>query len=63
MLDLMEQLHPELTDLYRYIFLSPGGGEYWKRTEDELARLQERTGVPVISYLYHDKIKKRGVRA
>ena len=61
MLDLMEQLHPELTDLYRYIFLSPGGEEYWKRTEDELTRLRERTGVPVISYLYHDKIKKGDV--
>ena len=61
MLDLMEQLHPELTALYRYIFLSPGGGEYWKQTEDELTRLQERVGVPVISYLYHDKIKKGDV--
>lgn len=60
MLELMDQLHPELTGLYRHVFLSPGGGEYWKQTEDELTRLRERAGVPVISYLYHDKIKKGG---
>lgn len=63
MLNLMEQLHPDLTALYQYVFLSPEGGEYWKRTEDELTRLRERVRVPVISYLYHDKIKKRGVKA
>lgn len=62
MLELMEQLHPELTGLYRHVFLSPGGGEYWRRMEDELTRLRERTGVHVISYLYHDKIKKGRVR-
>lgn len=60
MLDLMEQLHPELSGLYRHIYLSPEGGEYWKQTEGELALLRERVEIPVISYLYHDKIKKGG---
>lgn len=61
-LDLMEQLHPELTDLYQSVFLTTGGAAYWKQVEDEISRLREQIDIPVISYLYHDKIKKGSVK-
>ena len=35
-----------------------GGAEYWKGVEEELDRLKRDRKIQVISYLYHEKIKK-----
>ena len=34
------------------------GKAYWNRLEQEMAELREHMKVPLISYLYHEEIKK-----
>lgn len=60
LLEWMDALHPELSELYREIYLCGGGGEYWKLVEREIDALRQTLDIPVISYLYHNKIKKGG---
>lgn len=59
-LDAIARLHPELEDLYRDIYLKKGGAEYWQGVEQEMEALRQSIDVPVISYLYHEKIRKKG---
>lgn len=58
MLDIIDQLHPELSDLWKDIYLHKKGNEYWKKVEDEIKALSDSIQIPVISYMYHEKIKK-----
>lgn len=58
MLDAIARLHPTLEDLYRDIYLRDH--PYWHAVEQEIETLRQSIGIPVISYLYHDKIKKTG---
>ena len=59
MLALIDKLHPELSEKYRDIYLHGGAKAYWENVEEELQRLESSLGVKLISYMYHDKIKKR----
>ncbi|MGM9618215.1 MAG: radical SAM protein [Oscillospiraceae bacterium] len=58
MLALIDRLHPELSPLYRDIYLGGGAGKYWESVEAEISALRASADVPVISYMYHEKIKK-----
>lgn len=58
MLDVIDQLHPEVSCLWKDIFINKKGDEYWKKIEEEIIILREKIPIPVISYMYHEKIKK-----
>lgn len=58
MLALIDALHPELSDLYEEIYLHKGGKAFWQSVEQEIDALRQVTDIPVISYLYHERIKK-----
>lgn len=58
MLELIENLHPELAPLYRKIYCTSEGKAYWKVVETEIDQLRQTVSIPVRSYLYHEKIKK-----
>lgn len=60
MLALIDALHPELSDLYREIYLHGGSKTFWQSVEQELDALRQVMDIPIISYLYHEKIKKGG---
>lgn len=55
----MEELHPELTELYHSIYTKGDGGAYWKTLEEKLPKLEAASGVTLVSYLYHEKIRKK----
>lgn len=50
--------HPRLLPLYQEIYVMGMGKAYWNRLEQEMAELREHMKVPLISYLYHEEIKK-----
>lgn len=50
--------HPGLLPLYRQIYEKGGGTAYWKGVEKELGEVEKEMGIPFVSYLYHEKIKK-----
>ena len=60
MLALIDALHPELSDLYEKIYLRKGGKAFWQSVEQEIEALRQSVDIPIISYLYHEKIKKGG---
>ena len=51
--------HPRLLPLYQEIYVMGMGTAYWNRLEQEMAELREHMKVPLISYLYHEEIKKQ----
>jgi len=57
-INLVKTLHPELEELYRRIYLGGYFGEYWNKVELEIAKLKERANIDIVSYMYHEKIKK-----
>lgn len=57
-LNALVRLHPELAPLYREIYLQKGGSQYWHTVELEIETLRQSADIPVISYLYHEKIRK-----
>lgn len=57
-ISLVKGLHPELEDLYRRIYLGGYSGEYWNQVEAEIADLKQRANMDIVSYMYHEKIKK-----
>lgn len=63
MLELIGRLHPELSPLYHGIYLQGRAGEYWQTVEAEIDALRRSSDVPVISYMYHENIKKGGRKA
>ncbi len=58
-LEAITKLHPGLEGLYRSIYLEKGAAGYWSKVEQEIEKLRRWAGVPVVSYLYHEKIKKK----
>ena len=59
-LQIIHSIHPDLYDLYVQIYTEKNGaGErYWNSIEEEINNLKKLSSVPVISYMYHNKIKK-----
>lgn len=58
MLDVISELHPELEDLWKNIYLGKKATEYWEGVEREIDTLCKNVPIPVVSYMYHEKIKK-----
>lgn len=58
MLNIIDRIHPELSPLYREIYLHNDERGFWVSVENEISALRSVVDVPVISYMYHDKIKK-----
>lgn len=57
-LEYIGKYHPKLLPLYQKIYVKGGGKAYWKRLETEMEELRAHINVPLISYLYHEEIKK-----
>lgn len=58
-LDLIANYHPELIDLYKYVYGSKLGNEsYWANVEKEVSTIANKTGVKIVNFMYHSKIKK-----
>lgn len=57
-LDFIKERHPELLPLYGQIYEKGGGAVYWKGLEEEMERLGRGMRVPLVSYLYHEQIRK-----
>lgn len=55
----INKLHPELSSLYREIYIEGKAAQYWKKVENEIETLRKTANVPIISYMYHEKIKKK----
>ena len=55
--------HPELCDLYMQIYVDKSNyaERYWGKVEAEIDNLKRVSKVPVISYMYHQKIKKGAI--
>lgn len=58
MLDIIKKLHPEIHNLWLDIYVNNHGSQYWSKVENELHLLSKEIKIPVISYMYHEKIKK-----
>lgn len=58
-LELIRRQYPDLLPLYEQVYEKGGGAGYWKGVEEELEKRNKETKKPVISYLYHEKIKKQ----
>lgn len=59
MLDFIGEKHPDLATLYNRIYNGSFGKEYWQTLEMEMELLRSNLSIPVVSYLYHDKIRKQ----
>ena len=58
-LDLIANYHPELIDLYKYVYGYKLGNEsYWANVEKEVSTIANKTGVKIVNFMYHSKIKK-----
>lgn len=57
-LSFVKERHPELWPLYEAIYEKGGEKAYWKEVEREMEDLRKEMKIPLISYLYHEKIKK-----
>lgn len=58
MMDIIKNQHPELYELWEDIYSHKNAAIYWTKVEDEIESLKRRIDIPVISYMYHEKIKK-----
>lgn len=58
MLDAVKSLHPDLQNLWDDIYIHKKANEYWTAIEEQIERLRSRSSVPIVSYMYHEKIKK-----
>lgn len=58
MLNIIKELHPEIYDLWKAIYLGKYAKEYWYGIEQQIKNLTKNVDIPIISYMYHDKIKK-----
>lgn len=58
MLDTISELHPNLLELWVDIYVRKKASEYWTEVEKEIEELRKKAHIPVISYMYHEKIKK-----
>lgn len=58
MLDAIQSLHPDLRGLWDDIYTKKKSGVYWAAIEKQIEALRHKSSVPIISYMYHEKIKK-----
>lgn len=58
MLDIINELHPDVYDLWLDIYSRKKGDAYWSKIEKEIEKLRSKSSIPIISYMYHEKIKK-----
>ena len=58
MLDFIKEHHPEHHELWIDIYERKHGKDYWAKLEEEILSLKKELPIPVISYMYHEKIKK-----
>jgi len=58
MLGLIKKLHPDVYDLWDDIYLKKKSSAYWSAIEKYISELKKQTQMPIISYMYHEKIKK-----
>lgn len=59
MLDIICELHPELKELWLDIYTRKKATLYWSEVEKHIQSLRECIDIPIISYMYHEKIKKK----
>lgn len=57
-LTFIKEHHPTLLPLYKKLYEEKGNGAYWKHIEQEMEQLRIKLEIPLISYFYHEKIKK-----
>lgn len=55
----IEHHHPELLHLYQDIYEGDFKETYWGCLEQTMETLRKQMSVPLISYLYHEKIRKQ----
>lgn len=58
MLDIIKELHPDLHELWLDIYTRKKADIYWKGIESQIEELRNKSNIPIISYMYHEKIKK-----
>lgn len=58
MLNIIKKLHPNLHELWLDIYSHKKAGTYWAEVEKEVEVLKKKSNIPIISYMYHEKIKK-----
>ena len=58
MLDAIRLLHPDLKNLWDDIYIEKKAKAYWATIEEQIEMLRSRSSVPIVSYMYHEKIKK-----
>lgn len=51
--------YPQFSEEYKKIY-NNGDMTYWSDTENKIAAMKEQLSIPLISFFYHDKIKKNG---
>ena len=58
MLNIIKELHPDLYELWLDIYTRKKADAYWAGVEKEIEVLKSKSSIPIISYMYHEKIKK-----
>lgn len=58
MLDIIKKLHPDVYELWLDIYTRKKAGTYWSEIEKKIETLRKKSCLPIISYMYHEKIKK-----
>lgn len=59
MLEAIHNSHPDIYPLWDDIYVKKHASSYWGKIEAELTLLGEEIDIPLISYMYHEKIKKQ----
>ena len=59
MLQFAQQYHSNVYALWEKIYLRKQGDDYWCDVEKQFESLGKVYDIPVISYMYHEKIKKK----
>lgn len=59
-LSYIQEYYPNLLPLYESIYVNKNGSSYWEEIEKKLDHLSRKYDISVLSYFYHEKIKKSG---
>ena len=57
-LSFIEKYHSDIFPLYKEIYQGKESKKYWQYIEQEMEQLKNHINIPLISYFYHEKIKK-----
>lgn len=58
----IQEYYPHLFPLYKNIYVNKKGSGYWEEIEKKLDAWSKEYDMPVLSYFYHEKIKKQRKR-